>query len=181
MKMPRYRCWVIAIAVVVSRVLPLAAAASTNVGPKAVSTDKDGTQTWTVGTTTYPVRDFGDLSPTIVYNCAYMPSICKTVNRYLGSLPGAGNERLFHMDINKPRKDARRAVSCPDSWIKDADADGRVPRCPETDQPQWTGYVSGDTSPHGPYPALLSGNPPNPKKPEEPNFNRLGRYEMKFT
>ena len=28
------------------------------------------------------VRDYGVLMPTMVYNCAYMPSICKTIKKY---------------------------------------------------------------------------------------------------
>ena len=98
-------------------------------------------------------RDYGVLMPTMVYNCAYMPSICKNIKNYLGSLPVAGQEHTFHYDRDpqhansrKKRKDTRRDAVCPDNWIRD--------RCPESDQPDWTGYINDGTK-FGPYKALL--------------------------
>ncbi|KAK3897341.1 hypothetical protein C8A05DRAFT_19874 [Staphylotrichum tortipilum] len=48
---------------------------------------------------TTPVRDYGALRATIVYNCAYMPAIRNNVRNYFhGTLPVAGQEQVFHYD-----------------------------------------------------------------------------------
>ncbi len=94
--------------------------------------------------------------PTMVYNCAYMPAICKNIKKYLGSMPVAGQEHTFHYDResgtanNKKRSKARRDAVCPDDWIKESG------KCPESDQPDWTGYLT--TAPgtkYGPYAPLI--------------------------
>ncbi|KAK3896685.1 hypothetical protein C8A05DRAFT_20393 [Staphylotrichum tortipilum] len=121
-------------------------------GPRATSMVGE-VEVWQVGGTTCKVRDYGVLMPTMVYNCAYMPSICKNIKKYLGSLPVAGQEHTFHYDrapqhanSRKKRKDTRRDAVCPDNWIKG--------RCPELYQPDWTGYINDGTK-FGPYKALL--------------------------
>ncbi len=101
------------------------------------------------------VRDYGVLMPTMVYNCAYMPAICKNVKKYSGYLPVAGQERTFHYDrdlnVAKARKrlTARRKAVYPDDWIKEPG------RCPESDQPDWTGYLNEVGTKFGPYKALM--------------------------
>ncbi|KAK2736011.1 hypothetical protein FQN57_000904 [Myotisia sp. PD_48] len=77
---------------------------------------------------TYIVRDF-NLRPTLVYNCAQAPSLCKTAGNYLGA--GVTTATL-HYDNNAIRKTARRDDSCPGNWIDTHD-------CPAPDQPQWKG------------------------------------------
>jgi hypothetical protein len=72
------------------------------------------------------VRTF-QLRPTLVYNCAHAPSLCKTVNKYWAS---AGITTTLHYDANQERKAARRRQSCPDDWVE-------TNGCPESDQPQW--------------------------------------------
>lgn len=111
------------------------------------------------------VRDFGVLRPVLVYNCAYMPSICNNIKKYLGSLPTT--PVTFHADFDlrapkfrpaKSRKDTRREAVCPSNWIttnKKANGDWR---CPESDQPKWTGYTNWESGgvKKGPFDALLS-------------------------
>ncbi|PGH10678.1 hypothetical protein AJ80_07434 [Polytolypa hystricis UAMH7299] len=75
-----------------------------------------------------PVRDFA-LRPTLVYNCAQAPSLCKTVRNYL---PAGASTATLHYDSIADRKNARRDQSCPTDW---AETHG----CPESDQPQWKG------------------------------------------
>ncbi|KAL2018130.1 hypothetical protein VTK56DRAFT_1260 [Thermocarpiscus australiensis] len=94
----------------------------------------NGKEVWQLDGTTYKVRNYGVLMPIIVYNCAYMPAICKNIKKHLGSLPVA---------------DARREAVCPNSWIRDPG------RCPESDQPDWTGYLSKASTKFGQYKALL--------------------------
>ncbi|KAK4033978.1 hypothetical protein C8A01DRAFT_19143, partial [Parachaetomium inaequale] len=102
------------------------------------------------------VRDYGALMPTMVYNCAYMPSICKNVEKYLGPFPVSGQEKVFHTDRDpntgiRSRPAARRHAVCPSSWNNNG-------RCPEQDQPAWTGYTTQEGRLHkvGPMPGLLS-------------------------
>ncbi|KAL2020526.1 hypothetical protein VTK56DRAFT_8326 [Thermocarpiscus australiensis] len=106
-------------------------------GPRAISV-VNGRQVWQLGGTSYKVRDYDSSMPTIVYNCAYMPAICKNVKNYLGSLPVVGQERVFHfnrdMEAKPKRKDTRRHGVCPGDWVHNG-------RCPEQDQPAWTGYL----------------------------------------
>lgn len=104
------------------------------------------------------VRDYGVLMPTMVYNFAYMPAICMNVKKYLSYLPIAGEEYTFHYDIDpqnaksiKKRKDTRREAVCPDNWIREPG------RCPESDHPDWTGYISRVGTKFGPYKTLLHG------------------------
>ncbi len=104
------------------------------------------------------VKDYGHLMPTMVYNCAFMPSICNNIENWLGYLPVSGKESVFHMDYqkdgtpaSKKRLNVRRNTVCRSTWIQNG-------RCPEDDQPEWSGYES--QSPYrriGPIPAVLSG------------------------
>ncbi|KAL2020090.1 hypothetical protein VTK56DRAFT_8894 [Thermocarpiscus australiensis] len=57
-------------------------------GPRTVSV-VNGKGVWELGGVPYKVRDYGALMATIVYNCAYMPAICKNVKNHSGSLPVA--------------------------------------------------------------------------------------------
>lgn len=117
--------------------------------------------------------------PTLVYNCAYMPSICLNMKHRWGSVPDAGTAMFFHRDLDPKRTKARRDGVCPDNWLRTRTAEGRP--CPETDQPQWSGYLQGPTrddtrSKVGPVDAMLSrkldknGNPST-------TLNRLATYE----
>jgi hypothetical protein len=71
--------------------------------------------------------------PTLGYNCAKLPSICKNVNRRnpinnngLGTL--VSGPVTLHYDTDIDHKDTRRSIACPGNWKTNH-------RCPETDQP----------------------------------------------
>ncbi|KAL4937115.1 hypothetical protein ASPVEDRAFT_77909 [Aspergillus versicolor CBS 583.65] len=89
---------------------------------------------------TYTVRDHGTMRPTLVYNCAKAPSLCKTVAKHFGGSVGTGT---YHYDADYrirqgdsgQRKSVRRNDNCPSSWI-----DGR---CPEADQPRFYAGARG--------------------------------------
>ncbi|KAK3675425.1 hypothetical protein LTR78_004508 [Recurvomyces mirabilis] len=78
--------------------------------------------------------------PTLVYNCAKVPALCKNVNGNggaysLSTLPGGlngglanGNYLTLHVDPDADRGDDRRTESCPGNWKKNH-------VCPEPDQP----------------------------------------------
>ncbi|KAJ6787084.1 hypothetical protein PWT90_10737 [Aphanocladium album] len=120
----------------------------------------------------FGLRDYGPLSATLIYNCAYMPSICKNVKAYLGSLPVAGSERTFHVDADTSRRTIRGNAVCPRSWTSTSRAGVRnTRRCPESDQPQWTAYRADQSAATGPFDAELVTLPDNDRNP---NFNRIG-------
>ncbi|KAK6535008.1 hypothetical protein TWF281_006306 [Arthrobotrys megalospora] len=72
---------------------------------------------------TYPVYTMQPM-PTLVYNCAKMPSICKNVRNYLGGQTIAA----FHYDREGTRNKSRRQINCPGNWMN-------THPCPEVDQP----------------------------------------------
>lgn len=107
------------------------------------------------------------LRPTLVYNCAYMESICKNVVKYLGYLPTRANPTIMHFDPDSNRKKARRGAACPDKkpgWANILKDDG-TPRCPEPDQPKWIAYVMD--AKQGPFDAEIH------PVPETQSYNRL--------
>lgn len=79
------------------------------------------------------------LRPTLVYNCAFMPSVCNNVKDWLGYLPTTARPVKMHLDANKPRATLRRREVCPGGWVHVPKADGSL-RCPQLGQPKWTGY-----------------------------------------
>lgn len=91
------------------------------------------------------------LRPTIVYNCAYMPSICNNVRKFIGHLPVRGTPYILHYDPDPFRNSARRNGACGSDWVN-TKVNGQ-PRCPERDQPKWTGYKGNEK--HGPYDAEI--------------------------
>lgn len=90
------------------------------------------------------------MRPTLVHNRAFLGAICKNAVQFLGSLPVAGSEQLFHVDLNSRRKAVRRRQSCLSGWIRGRKADGS-PRCPEIGQPNWYGYDDGASVMYGSY------------------------------
>lgn len=60
------------------------------------------------------VTDYGDLRPTVVYNCHWMIALCQNARAYL---PGGGNGPwTFHYDRAEYRNKARRDSICPSDW-----------------------------------------------------------------
>ncbi|KAJ3493595.1 hypothetical protein NLG97_g4636 [Lecanicillium saksenae] len=129
-------------------------------GPKVISKNANGDEIYQVGSVAVEVVDFNlkkysakPLRPTLVYNCAFMPSICRNVKQFLGSLPTAGSEVTFHADRSGSRKQARRMQACPKGWANTRIAG--VPRCPHADQPDWTGYFTDNATKNGPFRAKI--------------------------
>lgn len=93
----------------------------------------------------YKVRDYGILRPKLVYNCAYVPSLCKNVQQYLGvgvTTTTLHYDRLRPADSRDDSRDqARRDTVCDGGWIDRRRTDGLAGpgsgRCPEADQPYW--------------------------------------------
>lgn len=166
-------------------------------GPKVISKDANGNEIWQVGSLTVQgerkcnaclafkstkiciiVVDFNlqrwspkPLRPTMVYNCAFMPTICKNIKQFAGSLPIAGSEWTFHFDPVKARANTRRGHACPKGWVHKLKPDN-TPRCPEPDQPDWVGYEHGNTAKHGPYRPKIH---PGRDKQLKDTFNRLAK------
>jgi hypothetical protein len=94
--------------------------------------------------------------PTLVYNCAWMLSICKNARRYMGvsttttfvydRLKGPGNKNS--------RSDTRRNTACPGGWMTQRRADG-TPRCPEDLQPGFYSENPLRNNVNGPAQSLL--------------------------
>lgn len=80
-----------------------------------------------------------------------MPSICNNVRNYIGHLPVRGTPYTLHFDKDDSRRKARRNAACGGDWANTL-VDGKM-RCPEPDQPKWTGYKRSEK--HGPYDAEI--------------------------
>jgi len=119
--------------------------------------------------------DFGVLSPTLVYNCYFVPALCKNVAQYLQG----GTTGTFHYDRDKARKTCRRGQSCPDrTWILTPRIDAPGPealyghRCPEADQPGtfWYSIYKKD----GPLELTSQADVTIFRKDDIPDKNRIG-------
>jgi hypothetical protein len=72
--------------------------------------------------------------PTLIYNCALMPSICRNVANWVGTNPARQLPRNFHLHASTGTHTAdRRDNSCPDDWKE-------THVCPEPNQPQSRGW-----------------------------------------
>ncbi|KAL2165639.1 hypothetical protein VTG60DRAFT_4072 [Thermothelomyces hinnuleus] len=60
------------------------------------------------------VADFAEMTPTVVYNCKWMPTLCQNAVAYLGA--GNNGPVEFHYDKNGDRLKERRQHACPDGW-----------------------------------------------------------------
>lgn len=93
------------------------------------------------------------MRPTLVYNCAMIPSICKNAAQWLGYLPTNVGQVVMHFDPDSGRRAARNSAACPTGWASGQRADG-TPQCPENDQPKWSGYDSAGIK-YGPFVAKI--------------------------
>ena len=102
------------------------------------------------------VKDYGRLMPTMIYNCAFMESICNDIGNFLaGGLPVLGKESVFHYDYSKDgttnkTSEVRRTALCPQGWIRGG-------RCPEDDRPSWFACDRNNKRRIGNISAVLSG------------------------
>ena len=100
----------------------------------------NGVKLWsaTVNAPATTVTHLGNI-PTLVYNCAIVPSLCQTAE-HAGRLGAAtGNyphgQEAFGWDPNSNRKSSRRKNACPDNWKKKSKLDPDGHACPEDNQP----------------------------------------------
>lgn len=79
-----------------------------------------------------------DMRPTVVYNCAKVPALCKTAQKYLNHNGALATTGSFHYDMTgHGRSNTRRENSgCVTAWIDIPIVAGRN-RCPEIDQPDY--------------------------------------------
>ena len=123
------------------------------------------------------VRDYGPMRPTLVYNCHFMPSICKNVQNHIGYLPNAGSEVTYHLDTWSQRGRQRGNAVCPSGWTAQSRANGNW-RCPEDDQPSWQGY-SPQGQKIGPTKAVLSRKVGENGQPSN-SHNRLAQLTKRL-
>lgn len=151
-------------------------------GPKVITQDAQGNEVWqspdgtdldgqcantasmiTVAHIGNAVIDYNSgpfpLAPMVVYNCAYMPSICRTIVRFSGTLPSVESPWTYHYDNDGVRNDARRSAAC-GNYVSRRRADNSR-QCPEPNQPAWVGYKRGSKTPYGPYSMELKENVDN--------------------
>ncbi|AEO56589.1 hypothetical protein MYCTH_2125573 [Thermothelomyces thermophilus ATCC 42464] len=89
-------------------------------GPRQVSTDVDGNQYIEAAAAEGGdnircyVAEFSEMTPRVVYNCKWMPTLCQNAVAYLGA--GTNGPVEFHYDRNGDRHDERRHHACPDGW-----------------------------------------------------------------
>jgi len=82
--------------------------------------------------------------PTLIYNCAKLPAICKNVEQR----NPLGTTFDLHFDKNANRKRTRRGIACPTKWKS-------THSCPERNQPDTVGQ--GDVLGQGSFPARPYG------------------------
>ncbi|KAJ3499828.1 hypothetical protein NLG97_g9 [Lecanicillium saksenae] len=127
---------------------------SVPLGPKVTTRDAQGREVWNAPSgNAFEVVDYDvgpfPLAPTLVWNCAYMPSICKNIMQASGGrLPTLASPWTYHFDPDNKRSGARRHSVC-DDYINLNKPDG-TPNCPERDQPLWTGYKKDTGESTGP-------------------------------
>ncbi|KAK3296410.1 uncharacterized protein B0H64DRAFT_475218 [Chaetomium fimeti] len=89
-------------------------------GPRQVSTDVDGNEYIDAATVEggenirYYVANFAEMTPTVFYNCKWMPTLCQNAAAYLGA--GNNGPVELHYDRNAGRRKERRRHACPDRW-----------------------------------------------------------------
>lgn len=99
-----------------------------------------------------------------------MPSICNNVRNFIGHLPVRGTPYILHYDPDPGRNTARRDAACGRNWVNIL-VNGK-PRCPEADQPKWTGYRVAEK--HGPYDVEIHPSD------DGTSFNRLSSSWVKI-
>ena len=117
-------------------------------------------------------------APTLIYNCAKMPAICKNVARRNGlDLNANGNPTgvtggniVLNFDTDYGRHKQRNAEMCPNSWKNSHP-------CPEVGQPN---TVPQGSSYGNSYPAVRF-NPNNNVKPGSTGYNRIANLAGSYS